>query len=224
MTGKFKAVIFDMDGLVLDTEPSYMTAWRQAAATMDIFLPDSFWQSLSGQHGDAIKQRLQKQCGESFALARFQQLSSDYWQSHVQQHGIPVKPGCKQLLQTLKQAQLPYCLATNSPRQAALHCLTLAGLSEVFPKIISRDEVSTGKPAPDIFQKAALEMNLRPADCLVFEDSAVGVTAAIAAGCPCIYVPSFYPSDAWAAEQTLATLTSLEHAVDFIFNTTQKLP
>ncbi len=217
MFPKFKAVIFDMDGLVLDTEATYITAWRQAAEFMEFELTDHFWRTLSGLHGDAVAQQLLNQCGHDFALAHFQRLSGEFWHRHVQQHGIPVKPGFDSLLQMLRKLELPFCLATNSPRQAALDCLLQARLDQVFPIIITRDEVTAGKPAPDIFLQAAAVMGFAAKDCLVLEDSAVGVTAAVAAGCPCLHVPSVYPADKWAAGHALAVLEDLEQAAKFIY-------
>ena len=216
MAQKCKAIIFDMDGLVLDTEATYVLAWRQTAEAMGYELPNSFWRSLSGLHGDAVIQQLQNLCDEDFALEFFQRLSSENWQNHVQQHGIPVKPGLASLLQLIKRLELPFCLATNSPRPATLYCLALANLEQVFPLILTREEVTHGKPAPDIFLAAAKAMGYEPGECLVLEDSAVGIAAAKAAGCPCLYIPSVYPPDAWAAEKALAVLEDLHQAAEFI--------
>ena len=216
MLPKFNAVILDMDGLVLDTEATYICAWRQATELMGYQLADPFWHTLSGLTGDAVQQLIQTECGQDFVSEQFQRMSSACWQRHVQQHGISVKPGFEKLLHLLKQLDLPYCLATNSPRQAALNCLSLAGLSQVFQIILTRDEVAAGKPAPDIFLQAAAVMGVEPGDCLVLEDSPVGVAAAVAANCPCFYVPSVYPADEWAAEKALGVVSNLEQVAQLI--------
>jgi len=214
----FKAVIFDMDGLVLDTEAAYIFAWRLAAEFMGYQLDDSFCNSLSGLHGEAVEQQLLRLCGQDFNLQHFKSLSGEYWRSHVQELGVPVKKGFNSLLQLLNERELPYALATNSRRRAALDCLLLAGLGEVFPNLITRDEVAAGKPAPDIFLQAAAVMGFEAGECLVLEDSAVGIAAAVAAGCPCLYVPSLYPADEWAAGKALAVVEDLEQAAEFILS------
>lgn len=191
----FSAVIFDMDGLVLDTEATYFIAWQQAAAMMGYTLSDEFCQSLSGLNGDAIKQKLLIECGANFDLPRFNQIASTVWRNHVNQHGIEVKRGFNELLAFIVQQQLPYCLATNSRAANALECLELAGLTDVFTTVISRDDVQHGKPAPDIFLTAADTLQVPIGQCLVLEDSHAGIVAATQAGAFTVFVPSTLPID-----------------------------
>lgn len=212
----FKAVIFDMDGLVLDSETGYFAAWQQAAAEMGCSLDDQFCTSLSGAHGPVISQRLTAHFGDDFDIQRFYALSHQCWQHQVQQHGIPVKSGFFLLLQRICDLKLPFCLATNSRRQDAEQCLNYAGLRGVFSCIITRDDIKTPKPAPDVFLKAADELGFASKDCLVLEDSPVGVAAAIAANCGCIYVPSCLPADEHAVRQADRVLADLIQVADFI--------
>ncbi|MGZ4998849.1 MAG: HAD family hydrolase, partial [Methylomonas sp.] len=151
MTLQIKAVIFDLDGLVLDSEITYFSAWQQASAKMGYTLDDAFSRSLSGMHGASVEQRLQEYFGSDFEVERFHRLSGELWTLQVRQQGIPVKKGFFNVLSIFQRLGLPYCLATNSRRCNAMQCLELAGLSRVFPRIISRDDVEHGKPAPDLF-------------------------------------------------------------------------
>ena len=213
---KPQALIFDMDGLVLDSETAYLAAWAQAVTHMGYVLDQDFFLSLSGLHADRIMSRLIESCGSDFNIAEFWRLSTRHWQQHVRLHGIPVKTGFFPLLTHIKQRGLPYCLATNSPRQDALYCLKLAGLEQVFPFLVCRDDVSHGKPAPDVFLKAADLLDTAISDCLILEDSATGVSAAVAAGGPCLFIPSVLPADAGAASQALAVLDDLGQVCGFI--------
>lgn len=211
-----RGVIFDMDGLVLDSESGYFAAWRHAANLMGYSLDQSFCFSLSGTHGSLISQRLMQHFGEGFDLELFYRLSNDCWREQVQQHGIPVKAGFFVLLERIRVLNLPFSLATNSRRQDALQALGWADLSDVFPVIITRDEVNKPKPAPDLFLKAAAELNLSSDQCLVLEDSPVGIKAAVAATCPCIFVPSIQPADENAVLMANLVLPDLGLVADFI--------
>ena len=212
----FKAVIFDMDGLVLDSETGYFTAWQQAACDMGCSLDDAFCTSLSGAHGPVISRRLTAHFGADFDIQRFYALSSQCWREQVQQQGIPVKAGFFELMQRIREMKLPFCLATNSRRQDAEQCLSYAGLAGVFSCMITRDDVKNPKPAPDVFLKAADALGFASNDCLVLEDSPVGVVAAIAAKCPCIFVPSCLPADKQAMRQAHRVLADLKQVADFI--------
>lgn len=213
---RIKAVIFDLDGLVLDSETTYVAAWRHAAAEMGYTLDDTLGKSLSGLHSAGVEQRLQDHFGSEFNIEPFRRLSGEFWISLVEQQGIPVKKGFFTVLSLIESLSLPFCLATNSLRPYAMRCLDLAGLQQVFKQVITRDDVEYGKPAPDLFIAAATALGMATRDCLVLEDSPVGVAAAFAAGSPCVYVPSVYPVDDLAAANAVAVLDDLEQAAGFI--------
>lgn len=196
----FSAVIFDMDGLVLDSEAAYFIAWQQAAATLGYSLSDEFCFSMSGFNGQDIKQKLLAECGEDFDLQGFNQIASQIWREHIDQYGIPVKPGFHDLLAFIIEQELPYCLATNSRRDNTLECLEKAGLTNVFNTIVSRDDVVQGKPAPDIFLIAAQRLQVTIQRCLVLEDSHTGIVAAHAAGALTVFIPSVMPANALTVE------------------------
>jgi len=196
----FSAVIFDMDGLVLDTESTYSIAWQQAASAMGYELSDDFCLSLSGLHYPDIELKLLAYCGAEFNLQTFNRLSGDCWRDHVNVHGISIKYGFAGLLSLLNRQKTPYCLATNSRTANALECLELAGIKDVFSIIVSRDHVQHGKPEPDIFLKAAELMQVDISRCLVLEDSHAGIVAASRAGAVSVFIPSKTPVDSLTVE------------------------
>lgn len=192
----FSAVIFDLDGLVLDTESTYYRAWQHAAQHMGHTLPDTFCQQLSGLPHTEVETRLTAYCGQGFDLPVFKTLSSRVWQQQVEQQGIPIKQGVSELLAWLQQQGVPYALATNSSARNARYCLHLAGLAEGFSILISHDAVTQAKPEPDIFWAAARALQTPITRCLALEDSHTGVVAAKRAGAMTVFVPSVLPAEA----------------------------
>lgn len=214
MTGfRPRAVIFDLDGLVLDTESGFIAAWRQTASELGYRLDADFWPALCGLSAAAAMNRIAGACGTGFDAARFAQLATANWRLSVRRDGIAVKPGLFRLLQALAARELPYCLATNSPRAAAEECLALAGIAGYFPLRVCGDEVPDPKPAPDLFLHAGRLLATAMPACLVLEDSAPGVAAAAAAGAPCVYLPGSAPADAGAARSAIAICADLAGVV-----------
>jgi beta-phosphoglucomutase len=196
----FSAVIFDMDGLVLDTESSYFVAWKQAAKVMGYALSESFCRSLSGLHYKEVELKLKALCGADFDLEMFNFTAGNCWREYVNTHGIKIKHGFTQLLEFIDQQQIPYCLATNSRAINAYECLELAGIKDIFSTIITRDDVLQGKPEPDIFLKAAGLLHVPISQCMVLEDSHTGIVAASRAGAFSVFVPSVFPVDPLTVE------------------------
>ena len=185
------AVILDLDGLVLDTEKTYFIAWQKAAEMMGFELTSEFCHSLSGLQYEAVEQKLLNLAGNSFQIEKFRCLSGEIWYQYVEVNGIDVKKGLYSLMDILQHSNIPYCLATNSYHKNALECLAFAGISDLFPVLVTRDQVKSGKPAPDIFLKAAAQLGKAIEKCVVVEDSLTGIQAAKNAGAYVVYIPSF---------------------------------
>lgn len=189
----FSAIIFDLDGLVLDTEITYRHAWIKAANNMGYHLSEDFCRSMSGLHGEDVEKKLGDFCGLSFDFRQFYNLSGKYWHQQVKQQGIAVKKGFFNLLRVIQANNIPFCLATNSPQVNVLECLQYANLSDVFPLMVTRDDVKHGKPNPDIFLLAAELLQVNISQCWVLEDSKTGIQAAVSARANSIYIPSTFP-------------------------------
>ena len=178
----FSAIILDMDGLVLDSESTYCDAWRKAAAETGHQLSETYLESLFGRHADDVVLALAKALGPGFDRAVFFRAAERHWFEHIEAHGIPQMPGVVSLLAGFRERSTPFALATNSDSHYASLCLERGGLSDAFPVKVTRDQVASGKPAPDLFLEAAHRLGVAPSDCLVLEDSETGLLAARAAG------------------------------------------
>ncbi len=201
----FEAVIFDLDGLILDTEPTYFAAWQDAAAQMGFDMPSDFFTHLSGLSYTEIRALFEARCGKHFDFDLFHVKSSACWRERVMQQGIAVKRGVLNVVARLNAKEIPYCIATNSPRVNALECLALANIDHLFPLVTAREEVIHGKPMPDIFFKATEKLAVNIQSCVVLEDSPAGVLAANRAGAFTVFVPSAFSID--SQSQALADLT-----------------
>ncbi len=210
------AVILDMDGLVLDTEKTYFIAWEKAAEMMGFELTPPFCHSLSGLPFQAVEQRLLNLFGGSFQIEQFRRLSSQSWYRYVETNGIDIKKGFYDLMTVLKQHDIPYCLATNSNKKNTLECLAIAGINDMFPLLITRDQVKAGKPSPDIFLEAARQLRKLIGNCLAAEDSSIGVQAAKSAGAYTVYIPSSRPEKT-GADLTLEDLRQLAEMIQEYF-------
>jgi len=192
---KFSAVIFDMDGLMLDTERTYRDIFNRAAADCEFEFPDELHLRLLGRNTADMKSIMREVLPDPERYERFMERNRHH-------HAIcfatapPVKKGLMELLALIEERRVPKVVATSTPRKAAIPRLQQCGLLHHFASVSCGDEVERGKPAPDLFLKAAATIPMEPSKCIVLEDSEAGVTGAHAAGMPVCMVPDLkQPAD-----------------------------
>lgn len=183
-----KAALFDMDGLLLDTEALYIVAMQAAAQALDREMPLDFCHSMVGIPGHECSIMIEDFYGEGFSIAEFRTLYSRHIQRLVEA-GIPVKPGVVELLDFLAGRGLRLAVATSAGRATAENHLAKAGLLDRFDAVATRDDVLHAKPHPDVYLEAARRLGVAPEHCIAFEDSNVGLAAAHAAGTMAFMVP-----------------------------------
>lgn len=188
MFESIKAVIFDLDGLLIDSEATYRLAWHRALAHMGYGLDHDFLELLAGADASAVEKLLQQSLDAAFDLSDFRRLSAECWYAQLNEAGMPIMPGVESVLTECKRLRWPTAVATNSHQNQAYKLLALAGLDGEFKQIFASDQVANPKPAPDIYLLAAESLSLHPAECLALEDSLTGVQAALAARMPCCWV------------------------------------
>jgi beta-phosphoglucomutase-like phosphatase (HAD superfamily) len=213
---RISAVIFDMDGLMLDTEPLYRAAWQQACQESGFHLDDNMYSSFVGRRTRDCEADIVARFGPSFSLSEFKIRWPRMWEASVRHQGIPIKPGLLALLSFLEGRRLPIGVATSSGVASAELSLRSAGLSGRFNVLVTGDQVVHGKPAPDIYLEAARRLKQDPVHCLALEDSDAGVLSACAAGMTTLCVPDLKEPSAEAASAAFRVIRSLEEAPDLI--------
>ncbi|RRN59117.1 HAD family phosphatase [Pseudoxanthomonas sp. SGNA-20] len=189
-----EAVLFDMDGLMLDSERAITRCYARAAAALGHDLPEDYWLQMVGTGDAACRAMLVERLGQAQADALLQRSGAEY--SAMVDAGIPHRPGILALLQWLQERGVPRAVATSTRNPLASHKLRQAGLLPYFPVVCTASDVAHPKPAPDVYLLAASRLGVEPARCLVLEDSPAGVRAALAAGMTPIQVPDLVAPDA----------------------------
>ncbi|MDR2862768.1 MAG: HAD family phosphatase [Puniceicoccales bacterium] len=210
-------VVFDMDGLLLDTERLSMRAWQAGARRHGLALPDSLFLEMIGHRNADCMAILSWYCGGGIAEAA---IAGDVQREYeaLLAAGVPVKPGARELLTLLRAAGLPLGVATSTHGALARSKLERAGLLPFFRSVTGGDEVPRGKPAPDIYLAATRALTLDPTQCLAFEDSSPGALSAAAAGLRVTIVPDLKPPTAEARRIACAECASLHEAAALFEN------
>ena len=181
-----KAVIFDLDGTLIDTEKLYRKYWPEALLHFGYELSDERALMLRSLGRPFAPEQFRKWFGEDFDYPAVRAYRGKLIEAHIAREGVAAKPHAKEALCKLREKGYIVAIATATDPERTERYLKLAGLSGLIPTVISATMVSQGKPAPDIYLRAAARLGLDPADCVVCEDSRAGVLSAKAAGMFCV--------------------------------------
>lgn len=190
---QIRGVIFDMDGLLLDTEPVYIACMKKAAGEYGYSVTDEIITACTGVSQLHIDRVLQDNFGPDSPARLINRKHRQYSYEIFQSRGVPLKQGALSLLQEIGSMELPMALATSTIRKVAQALIHKTGLSGYFAAAVFGDQVKRGKPDPDIFLEAAVRLSVMPEECMVFEDSKNGILAAAGAGMRAVLVPDILP-------------------------------
>lgn len=203
-----EAVIFDMDGLLVDSEVMFRECMNYVATQYGRALPDSVFLRMVGLPGPVSRVIALDHFGEDFPIDEFNEA---VWAHARTRHdtGVPLKPGVVELLDHLDAAGLPHAVATSSSHEVVKLQLGRNGILPRFQSIVAAGDYARGKPHPDPFLTAAARLAANPAHCLALEDSHNGVRAAQAAGMMVVMVPDLLEATAEMRSLCISVADSL---------------
>jgi HAD superfamily hydrolase (TIGR01509 family) len=188
---KYKAVIFDMDGLLLDTESMFLDAFIKTCEQSQLEFDMSLFKRIIGTNSVKTKEILINGFDKNFDYDAFRTQWVQNVRDDIYKNSIPLKEGAVNILEKIKAIPLPMSVATSTAYNDAVKSLEITEIIHYFDFVVAGDQVSKGKPDPEIYLKSAERLGIDPGECIVFEDSENGVKSAHAAGMDVIQVPDF---------------------------------
>lgn len=211
----FKAVVWDMDGLIFDTERLSFVAWQEGAKAIGYEVDLPLFQSLIGMNSPAIVKLLKSVLGAKADVEELRRVAGVAYDELIEK-GAPLKQGAERCLRLLAENAIPQALATSSSYKYASRKLEHHGLLELFNVHVTGDQVTHGKPHPEPYLLAAERLEIGPSHCLAFEDSVNGIHSAKQAGMTTILIPDMCPHDEISLSRVDRQFPSLEDALPFL--------
>jgi HAD superfamily hydrolase (TIGR01509 family) len=210
------AVIFDMDGLMLDTERMAQRAWIRALTDCGFQLDHGSFLRTVGCSVEDTGRILTELFGPQFDFSLAYKRRQVYYDQDIADNGIHLKPGLLELLAFLEERKVPKAVASSAPCWFASIKLDSAKINHHFPVVVCSDHVQRAKPAPDLFIEAARQIDFQPAQCIVLEDSTAGIRAAHAAGMLPVMIPDLISPSAEIQQIAYRVLPSLNEVIPLL--------
>ena len=189
----FEGVVFDVDGVLFNTERLMHQIWHEVGAEMGWPQPGRDYLEFVGNGRSVIFEKMLTFYGPDFPKEEFLTTCSQTLQDRVEQFGVPLKPGVREILDFLKQQNIPIAIATSTAMRRTGKRMELTGLAPYFSAMITGDQVTHGKPDPEIYLLACKALGTDPSRTLAVEDSRNGILSATAAGMPTVMIPDMIP-------------------------------
>lgn len=211
-----KAVIFDMDGILIDTERWLNKYWCQAALEAGFAMKPEHALAIRSLDTKLTEPYLKSIFGEEFDYQKIRMRRRELVNEHIRKHGIDKKPGVDEILCYLREKGIKTAVATATEPVRAKEYLTAIGVYEKFDRVISAVTVKNGKPAPDVYLYACEQIGEKPEDCIAVEDSPNGVLSAYKAGLFVVMVPDLSEPDEATSKMLTKKVERLDEMIPFL--------
>ncbi len=188
-------VIFDWDGVLVDSSSAHERSWEILAAEKNLILPENYFRLGFGRRNEEIIPHILGWSREPGEIRALSERKEEIFRKIIREEGIEPLPGVRRLLEDLKQQKIPCAIGASTCRENINLALEIMDLSNGFAGIVTEENVSAGKPAPDVFLQAAQTLSLPPENIVVFEDALAGVEAGIAGGFKVVAVATTNPAE-----------------------------
>lgn len=211
-----KAIIFDMDGLMIDSERVTFECYQERLKDMNLTMDEEFYKTLLGKPIKGIYQRFYDVYGNDFPIQNVIQDVHQLMAERFETEGVPVKKGLVELLHYLKDNNYKTIVATSSNRDRVDKILSQAKITEFFDDSICGDEVTKGKPNPEVFLKSCQKLGVNVDEAIVLEDSEAGIQASYDANIKVICIPDMKYPEKQYEEKTFKILKDLTEVAVYL--------
>ena len=211
-----KAVVFDMDGVLFDTERLCQESWMAAAKENGLPGMEEIFPQCIGLNANDSRRIVLDAYGEDFNYNGFREQASVWFWDYIENNGLPMKPGVREILAWLKQENWALGLASSTRQSSVLHHLGQAGIRDYFSVVITGDMVEHSKPLPDIYLLACRELGVEPVRAYAIEDSPNGIRSAHRAGMSPLMVPDMIAPDEEMRKLSTRIFKDLGEVLEFL--------
>ncbi|HZK70609.1 MAG TPA: HAD family phosphatase [Clostridia bacterium] len=213
-----KGIIFDMDGLMFDTERLVIKAWDFAGKQMGYSITKDIVIKTLGLNTENTRRVFIEHLGNNFDFYVIRKIRVDYMTDYIDKNGIPIKTGLIELLDFLKSNHYKMTVATSTEKEKTEYYFKKANISYYFDDIVCGDMIERGKPEPDIYLKASKIIGVAPNECLALEDSPIGILSAYRAGMKPVMIPDLVMPNEETNKLLYAKLPTLFDVIELLNN------